>query len=47
MCYDFTVRRILTESDSIQVEVSFLQNERGYRDGSELQKGNKQGVVTQ
>ena len=30
-----------------QVEKSFLQNEGGYRDGSKLQKGKKQGVVTQ
>ena len=26
---------------------SFLQNEAGYKDGLELQKGKKQGVVTQ
>ena len=32
---------------SIQVEKSFLQNEGGYRDGLEPQKGKKQGVVTQ
>ena len=31
----------------IQVEKSFLQNEGGYRDGLELQKGRKQGLVTQ
>ena len=31
----------------LQVEKSFLQNEGGYRDGLELQKGKKQGVVTQ
>ena len=29
------------------MEKSFLQNEGGYWDGSELQKGKKQGVVTQ
>ena len=29
------------------MEKSFLQNEGGYRDGSELQKRKKQGVVTQ
>ena len=30
-----------------RMEKSFLQNEGGYRDGLELQKGKKQGVVTQ
>ena len=30
-----------------QVEKLFFQNEGGYRDGSKLQKGKKQGVVTQ
>ena len=33
--------------ENTQVEKSFLQNKRGYRDGSEFQKGKKQGVVTQ
>ena len=31
---------------SNQVEKLFLQNKGGYRNGLELQKGRKQGVVT-
>ena len=34
-------------NERLKVEQSFLQNEEGYRDGSELQKGKKQGLVTQ
>ena len=31
----------------IQVEKSFVQNGEGYREGSKLTKGKKQGVDTQ